>query len=96
MKTLFKLLCREKPCEVLIKLGTNGIKPYNSSKISKEVNSTYSHCSKIIMLLEELNLIERVKNGRQKHIRLTEKGQKLSDHLRSIKEVSLDIEVKQL
>ncbi len=55
------------------------------SVLAKEVDCTYSHAVKILQTLEKLGLVSFEKKGRIKVIKLTKKGQEVSDHIQAIK-----------
>lgn len=58
-----------------------------SSKISKYLNATYSHTTKIVKELEKKGLTKIEKNGRQTIIHLTEKGQEIKELLIKVNEL---------
>lgn len=48
------------------------------SKISEEVDCTYSHTVKVIQELEKHGLVESNNHGRRKVLELTEEGRKIA------------------
>jgi len=57
------------------------------SILAKEVDCTYSHAVKILQSLERLGLVVFEKKGRIKLIKLTKRGQEVSDNIENIKRV---------
>ena len=51
------------------------------TEISKAIDVTYSHTSKAIQLLEELELVKSRKEGRVRRVELTERGKELGKML---------------
>ena len=56
-----------------------------SSKIAKEINSTYSGVNKVIKKLVESKIVDRNKDGRISYLTLTEKGLRLQNILKELK-----------
>ena len=56
-----------------------------SAKLSKDLGVTYSHTTKILNLLEENKIIQKINNGRTTHINLTKKGLLIQEKLREIR-----------
>ena len=52
------------------------------SKLSKKVDTTYAHTTKILGRLEDLGLIEGEEQGRKKVYSLTEKGREKAEALK--------------
>jgi DNA-binding MarR family transcriptional regulator len=82
----FDLFFRRKPAMMLIALGKVSRAKYGS-QLAKEVDCTYSHAVKILQTLEELGLVSFEKKGRVKIIKLTKKGQEVSDHIAAIRKI---------
>ena len=55
------------------------------SVLAKEVDCTYSHAVKILQEMEKAKLVDFVKQGRIKMIKLTEKGNKIAESIEKIK-----------
>ena len=55
--------------------------------ISKKTDITYSHVVNIINLLLKEKIVETRKEGRNKYVTLTEKGQKILNHIIEIREI---------
>ena len=51
------------------------------TEVSRAVNATFSHISKIILDLQQRGLIDAEKNGRSKYCRLTKRGEQVLAHL---------------
>ncbi|MBT4257647.1 winged helix DNA-binding protein [archaeon] len=83
MKDNFDVFFRRKPALMLVHLKKNSRMRYGSL-LAKEVDCTYSHAVKILQKLEELKLVDFEKKGRIKLIKLTKKGQEVSDAISEI------------
>ncbi len=83
-KDNFDLFFRRKPALMLIALKRMKKSKYGSV-LAKEVDCTYSHAVKILQTLEKMGLISFEKQGRIKIIKLTKKGQEVSDHIQAVK-----------
>jgi len=83
MKDNFDVFFRRKPALMLVYLKKNSRMRYGSL-LAKEVDCTYSHAVKILQKLEELKLVDFEKKGRIKVIKLTKKGQEVSDAISEI------------
>ncbi|MEM5881868.1 MAG: hypothetical protein QXS69_00155 [Candidatus Aenigmatarchaeota archaeon] len=81
-KDLLNFLFKEKPLKVLLVLS-DGL-PKNITQIYKKVRTTYSHTLNILSVMYDLNIIEFEKRGRDKVVRLTKKGEKIVEVLKSI------------
>ena len=75
---------RRKPAMMLVALKRIARVRYGSV-LAKEVDCTYSHAVKILQSLEGLGLVGFEKKGRIKLIKLTKKGQEVSDNIESIR-----------
>ncbi|MFZ8830437.1 MAG: helix-turn-helix domain-containing protein [Candidatus Aenigmatarchaeota archaeon] len=64
-----------KPIKILISLR-NG--PKYVTKISKEVDITYSHTIKLLDIFNELGLVEFEEKGRIKMVKLTVSGEEIA------------------
>lgn len=89
--TLFNILIREKPHKLLIKL-----KSFKESLERNKKNScsaiirgiaTHSHGLKILRKLENVGLVTFEKKSKNNIVKLTEKGDKIVDHLKKIEEL---------
>ncbi len=85
MKGIFNILLREKPYAILNVLRKKG-ESY-ISEIARETKCTYAHTRKILLFLEKKGLINFEKEGRIHKINLTEKGEKIAEHIEKIKEL---------
>jgi len=86
MKDNFDIFFRRKPALMLIALKKLSRARYGSI-LAKEVDCTYSHAVKILQTLEKLDLVTFEKQGRIKLIKLTKKGQEISDNIDNIRRV---------
>ena len=71
---------------ILVALRKNTKNRYGSI-LAKEVDCTYSHAVKILQEMERSRLVEFVKQGRIKIIRLTESGNKVAENIEKIKSI---------
>ncbi|MFB6245156.1 MAG: winged helix DNA-binding protein [Candidatus Nanohaloarchaea archaeon] len=56
----------------------------NAKKISRKVETTYSHAVRVMNQLEEMGLVRSEKKGRKKNYVLTDKGTGISEALDDI------------
>lgn len=77
---IFDVFFREKPAMMLIVLKNAKGEMYASS-IAKQIDCTYSHVVKILQQIEKAGLVKFNKQGRLKLLKLTEKGEKLAEHI---------------
>lgn len=82
-KEIFEVFFRRKPANILVALRKNTKNRYGSI-LAKEVDCTYSHAVKILQEMEKANLVEFVKQGRIKMIKLTDNGNKIAEHIERI------------
>lgn len=82
-KEIFEVFFRRKPANILVALRQNTKNRYGSI-LAKEVDCTYSHAVKILQEMEKANLVEFVKQGRIKMIKLTDNGNKIAEHIEKI------------
>jgi len=61
------------------------LKSRYGSILAKEVDCTYSHAVKILQEMEKAKLVDFVKQGRIKMIKLTEKGNKIAEYIERIR-----------
>ncbi len=76
-----KLLFHEKPVGILLSLKQG--KRY-ASKISKEVDCTYTHTLKILSKIQEHGLVKFEKRGRIKEVVLTNLGEDIARGLEDL------------
>ena len=69
---------------ILVALRKNTKNRYGSI-LAKEVDCTYSHAVKILQEMERAKLVEFVKQGRIKIIKLTDTGNKVAENIERIK-----------
>jgi len=86
-KPVFKdedtLFLNEKPARLLIELLKGD--DYGSS-LSKKIDTTYAHTTKILGQLEDYGFTTTTKEGRKKTHTLTEKGREKAEALRELVE----------
>ncbi len=83
-KDTFDIFFRRKPALMLVALKRITRARYGSI-LAKEVDCTYSHAVKILQTLERLGLVLFEKKGRTKLIKLTKKGQEISENIENIR-----------
>ncbi len=83
MKNNLEVFFRRKPALMLVALKRLAKARYGSM-LAKEIDCTYSHAVKILQNLEKLNLVLFEKKGRIKLIKLTERGEKIANHIENI------------
>ncbi len=69
---------------ILVALRKSNKNRYGSI-LAKEVDCTYSHAVKILQEMERAKLVDFVKQGRIKIIRLTDTGNRVAEHIERIK-----------
>jgi DNA-binding MarR family transcriptional regulator len=77
------MLLNQKPVSLLIRLLSGSS---YGGKLSREIDTTYSHTVKIIDQLEDKDLIEKEPGGRKKILSLTDKGREKAEALRDLVE----------
>ena len=83
-KDIFEVFFRRKPAMILVALRKSNKNRYGSI-LAKEVDCTYSHAVKILQEMERAKLVDFVKQGRIKIIRLTDTGNRVAEHIERIK-----------
>ena len=77
MNDLIAMFIREKPLKLILFLLESDNKTYIST-VSKRIDCTYSHVTKLLNILEAHSLIEFEKTGRSKIIELTSLGKEIA------------------
>jgi len=77
-----QLFLQEKP--VLALLAIWSFQKTYASVITKEINSTFAHTTKILTKMEEHDLVSFSVEGRVKYVELTEHGYKVVDALKNL------------
>lgn len=75
---MMEYFLNRKPAETLVLIHLSEQEVFNS-KISREIETTYSHTVEIVQTLEREGLIRTEKKGRKKISELTEKGEKYAE-----------------
>ena len=83
-KDSFDVFFRRKPALMLVSLKKLTRARYGSI-LAKEVDCTYSHAVKILQEMEKAKLVEFIKQGRIKIIKLTDTGNKVAESIERIK-----------
>ncbi len=76
------LFLQEKPSLALLAIEHFG-RTY-ASVITKEINSTFAHTTKILCKMEEIGLVQFSVEGRIKYVELTEKGYDVIESLKTL------------
>ncbi|WEL19075.1 winged helix-turn-helix domain-containing protein [Candidatus Nanohalococcus occultus] len=79
-KTPTEIFVKEKPVMALLVIYEAESEIY-PSKVSKAIDSTYSHTVKIISKMEEQGIVETEKQGRKRLLKLTELGNSYAEIL---------------
>lgn len=86
MKNVDELLLKQKPTEIMVKIRRNEVfEELNLHDVSREADTTYSHCVRVIGKLEEAGLVEKDKDGRDAIVSTTEKGGKVADMIEEMR-----------
>lgn len=80
-----KLFLQEKPTLALLFIGSMG-KTY-ASVISKEIDSTFAHTTRILSKMEQSGLIRFTFEGRIKFVELTEYGKEVENALKEFRRI---------
>ncbi len=80
-----KLFLQEKPTRALLFIGSTG-KTY-ASVISKEIDSTFAHTTRILSKMEQSGLIRFTFEGRIKFVELTEYGKEVESALEEFRNI---------
>jgi len=80
-KDILDLLLHDKPVGVILSLKEG--EKY-ASKVSKEIDCTYTHTLKILSELKSYGMVEFEKKGRIKKVRLTELGEDVAHGLEGL------------
>ncbi|MGC8710062.1 MAG: hypothetical protein ACP5RF_00390 [Candidatus Micrarchaeia archaeon] len=81
-----RLLLKDKQARMLSALSSNA-QEWNISSLAKASNTTYVHASRFISECERAGLVESVKHGRIKGIKLTPKGLEVANNIASISSI---------
>jgi DNA-binding MarR family transcriptional regulator len=79
---LEEMFMRKKPVRLLLNIKIGGQKYV--SVLAKETDCTYSHTVKLLDMFQELGIVEFVKQGRIKYVKLTEDGLALASDFESV------------
>ena len=82
---LFEIFFRRVPANILVALRRN-IKEIYITILAKKAGCTYGRALTILNKMEKANLVELVKQRRIKTVRLTDKGNKVAQHIEQIQE----------
>jgi len=77
-----QLFLQEKPALALLAIWS--LQKTYASIITKEINSTFAHTTKILIKMEEHGLVNFSLEGRVKYVELTEHGYRVVDALKSL------------
>ncbi|MBI4362376.1 MAG: winged helix DNA-binding protein [Euryarchaeota archaeon] len=82
MNEIERFLLQERPSQILLAVKRLG-NPYIST-ISKDVDCTYAHTSRVIKKMRKLGLVSLKAQGRVKYVELTSLGSGVAQALRKI------------
>lgn len=82
----YSLLLKEKQAKMLAALS-NGAQEWNISTLAKASDTTYVHVSRFVSACEKIGLIESVRHGRVKSIKLTQKGSEVASSISNISNI---------
>lgn len=85
-KEIFEVFFRKKPAMMLVALRNNNKNRYGSI-LAKEVDCTYSHAVKILQEMQNAKLVDFVKSGRIKTVKLTDNGHRVAEHIEKIRDL---------
>lgn len=77
-----QLFLQEKPSRALLTIDALG-KTY-ASVVTKEINSTFAHTTKILSKMEQYGLVKFTVEGRVKYVELSERGYDVVDALKNL------------
>lgn len=77
-----QLFLQEKPALALLAIWS--LQKTYASVITKEINSTFAHTTKILSKMEEHGLVKFSQEGRVKYVELTDHGHKVVDALKAL------------
>lgn len=81
-----KLFLQEKPTLALLFIGSKG-QTY-ASVISKEIDSTFAHTTRILSKMEQCGILKSTSEGRIKFVELTEYGKKVEAALKEFRNIA--------
>lgn len=77
-----QLFLQEKPALALLAIWS--LQKTYASIVTKEINSTFAHTTKILIKMEEHGLVKFSLEGRVKYVELTDHGHRVVDALKSL------------
>jgi len=77
-----QLFLQEKPALALLTIGA--LEKTYASVVTKEINSTFAHTTKILSKMEQYGLIKFTVEGRVKYVELTELGSNVVEALKNL------------
>jgi DNA-binding PadR family transcriptional regulator len=77
-----QLFLQEKPALALLTIGA--LEKTYASVITKEINSTFAHTTKILSKMEQYGLVKFTVEGRVKYVELTEQGTDVVEALKNL------------
>lgn len=85
-KEVFQCFFNQKSSNILVSLRQNTRDIY-ITVLAKEADCTYNGALKILKKMEKANLVQSVKQKRIKVIKLTDKGNKVAEHVGEIRRI---------
>jgi len=86
------IFVKEKPVMAVLAIQKSHSEIY-PSKVSKQIDSTYSHTVNILSKMEENEIVETQKEGRKRILSLTSRGEAYADILTELMEIDGSSEV---
>ncbi len=80
------IFIKEKPVMAILSIQRAHSEIY-PSKVSKQIDSTYSHTVNILSKMEENSIVKTQKEGRKRLLNLTEKGESYAEILSELLEI---------
>ncbi|OFV67153.1 MAG: MarR family transcriptional regulator [Candidatus Syntrophoarchaeum caldarius] len=77
-----RLFLQDKPAEILLTISE--MKHPYTSKVIKQVDTTFAHALKILSAMEELGILKSEKTGRIRMLKLTPYGEKLAKSMNAL------------
>lgn len=92
MEKIIDIFFKEKPSLILIALNKNGDEGKIISCLAKDANCVFAHVTNILKYFHKENITTFKKEGRNKIIKLTEKGKKLAILLEQMINIDTELE----
>lgn len=84
MRTCMDVLCQKKPAQVLLCIKESST-PLYATRVARQTDSAGWYVAQLLKRLEEEDIITRRREGRTKHVKLTQKGLVIAVELDNIR-----------